>query len=138
MEKNCGNDRADETLMRKPAVPGLARFVNALGYSIRGFRAVWRHEAAFRLELILAVILLPAAFFIAESVYFLLSMIASLFLVIICELFNSAIETIVDRIGHENHILSGQAKDIGSAAVLTSIILALVTWGVVLYARFAS
>lgn len=94
-----------------------------------GLKAAFRHEAAFRQELLLAALLLPLACWLnVDSVQRML-MIAVLFLVLIVELLNSAIEAVVDRVGTEHHELSGRAKDLGSAAVLVSLLLTLYIWG---------
>jgi len=111
---------------------GLKRIWNALFYSIEGFKAAWRHEDAFRQEAMLAVVLIPLAFFLAEAALGRAMLIASVLLVLIVELINSAIEATVDRISLENHQLAKRAKDIGSAAVLIALINVLVVWGLVL------
>ena len=111
---------------------GLKRVWNALFYSLEGFKAAWRHEDAFRQETLLAVVLVPCAFFLADAALERAVMIASLLLVLIVELVNSAIEATVDRISLENHLLAKRAKDIGSAAVLIALINVLVVWGLVL------
>ena len=111
---------------------GLRRLWNALGYSRAGFRAAYKHENAFRQELWLAVILIPLAFWLPASNLGKALMIASVLLVIIVELLNSAIEATVDRISLDNHDLAKRAKDIGSAAVLLSLVNVIVVWGLVL------
>lgn len=118
--------------MAKPGRTGLARVVHAAGYSWKGFKACWRHEAAFRQELLLCLLLVPAAFVVAADLAEAALLIATLGWVLLMELTNSAIEAVVDRIGHEHHDLSGRAKDIGSAAVLLSLLLVAVVWGLVL------
>lgn len=107
---------------------GAFRFVKAAQYSWQGMIAAYKNEEAFRQEVILALILTPVAFFIAESGVELALLIASLLLVIIVELLNSGIEAVVDRIGTEKHELSGRAKDIGSAAVFFSLTNVVVVW----------
>ncbi len=111
---------------------GLKRVWNALFYSLEGFKAAWRHEDAFRQEAMLAVVLIPLAFFLATAPLQRALMIASVLLVLIVELINSAIEATVDRISLENHALAKRAKDIGSAAVLIALINVLVVWGFIL------
>ncbi len=111
---------------------GLKRIWNALFYSIDGFRAAYRHEDAFRQETLLAVLLTPAAFVLANNGVELALMIGSLLLVLIVELINSAIEATVDRISLENHALAKRAKDIGSAAVLLALANVLLVWAAVL------
>lgn len=111
---------------------GLKRVWNALFYSLEGFKAAWKHEDAFRQEAMLAMVLIPLAFFLAAAPLQRALMIASVLLVLIVELINSAIEATVDRISLENHALAKRAKDIGSAAVLIALINVLVVWGLVL------
>lgn len=111
---------------------GLTRILNAFGYSLAGFRAAYKHEDAFRQELHLAVVLIPLALWLPASHIGKALMVGSVLLVIIVELINSAIEATVDRISLENHDLAKRAKDIGSAAVLVSLINVLVVWGFVL------
>jgi len=111
---------------------GLKRVWNALFYSLEGFKAAWRHEDAFRQESMLAFVLIPLAFFLADAPFARALMIASVLLVLVVELINSAIEATVDRISLENHKLAKRAKDIGSAAVLIALINVLVVWGLVL------
>lgn len=108
---------------------GLSRVWYALGYSLKGFKASWQHEAAFRQELVLCLILLPAAFWLGETVLEIVALISVLLLVLIVELLNSALESVVDRIGEEFHELSGRAKDQGSAAVLLALMVAILVWG---------
>jgi diacylglycerol kinase (ATP) len=111
---------------------GLKRVWNAFFYSLEGFGAAWKHEDAFRQESLLAVVLIPLAFLLAAAPLERALMIASVLLVLIVELVNSAIEATVDRISLENHQLAKRAKDIGSAAVLIALINVLVVWGLVL------
>jgi diacylglycerol kinase (ATP) len=111
---------------------GLRRVWNALFYSMDGFRAAWRHEDAFRQEALLALVLIPLALVLGDGNPGRALMIASVLLVLIVELINSAIEATVDRISLENHQLAKRAKDIGSAAVLIALINVLVVWGLVL------
>lgn len=121
--------------MPKPAKTGLARIQDAFGYSLRGLAAAWRCEAAFRQELLLALALLPAAFWVGQTVLERLLLVASLFWVVMAELANSAVEAVVDRTGDEIHELSGRAKDMGSALVLLSLCLLAVIWGTLLWGR---
>jgi diacylglycerol kinase (ATP) len=111
---------------------GLRRLLNAFGYSLAGFRAAYKHEDAFRQEVLLAIILIPLAIWLPGTGIGKALMVASVLLVIIVELLNSAIEATVDRISLENHDLAKRAKDIGSSAVLVSLINVLVVWGLVL------
>ena len=111
---------------------GLKRLVNAFGYSIAGTLAAFKHEDAFRQEVILAAILTPLAIYYGETTIDQALMISSLFLIIIVELLNSSIEATVDRISIKHHKLAKRAKDIGSAAVFFSLINAAVIWFLIL------
>ncbi len=111
---------------------GLTRLWNAFGYSLAGFRAAYKHEDAFRQEFHLAIILIPLALWLPATHIGKALMIASVMLVIMIELLNSAIEAAVDRISLDKHDLAKRAKDIGSAAVLVSLINVVITWGLVL------
>ncbi|MBI1887018.1 MAG: diacylglycerol kinase [Nitrosomonadales bacterium] len=113
---------------------GLQRLWNALGYSLDGFRAAYQHEDAFRQEILLAALLIPLALWLPVSHAGKALMVASVLLVLVVELLNSAIEATVDRISLDNHNLAKRAKDIGSAAVLVSLINVLAVWGLVLTA----
>jgi diacylglycerol kinase (ATP) len=111
---------------------GLRRVWNALFYSVDGLKAAYRHEDAFRQEVLLAALLIPLALFLPASGIGHALMIASVLLVLIVELVNSAIEAAIDRISLERHRLSKRAKDIGSAAVLIALINVIATWSLVL------
>lgn len=124
--------------MPKHKTHGLRRLVAATACSWAGLRAAWRHEAAFRQELLLAVILVPAACWLGTTPVQRLLLLGSWLLVLVVELLNSAIEAVVDRIGPERHPLSGRAKDLASAAVLLSLLLAAATWAAVAIERFAA
>jgi diacylglycerol kinase (ATP) len=113
---------------------GLTRLRNALRYSLAGFRAAYQHEDAFRMELLLAVMTVPLALWLPVSNIGKALMIGSILLVLLVELINSAIEATVDRISLENHDLAKRAKDIGSAAVLLSLINAATIWTLILCA----
>lgn len=112
---------------------GLKRIVSAAGYSAKGLRAAFINEAAFRQEILLFVVLVPVALWLDVDLAEQLLMIGSLLLVLIVELLNSAIEAVVDRIGTDHHELSGRAKDLGSAAVLLTLLLTLYIWGSILW-----
>jgi len=107
---------------------GLSRLIAATGYSWKGLVAAVKHEAAFRQELALVIILLPVAFWIADSVAELLLLVGSLLMVLIVELVNSAIEALADAISLEHHPLLGRAKDLGSAAVFLAVLFAAMVW----------
>lgn len=119
----------------KPTDKGLAHLKNSALYSWRGLCSGWRHEEAFRIELVLAVVLFPATFWLARSFTDWLFLMGSALLVLITELLNSAIEATVDRVGNEYNELSGRAKDLGSAAVMLSAIFVTLVWGGFLLAR---
>ncbi len=112
---------------------GLRRVWNALFYSAAGFGAAYRHEDAFRQEVLLAAFLIPLALFLPASGIGKALMIASILLVLVVELLNSAIEATVDRISLESHQLAKRAKDIGSAAVFVSLVNVIAVWGLVLF-----
>ena len=124
--------------MGKPGATGLTRILNATGYSLKGLQAALRHESAFRQELALCLVLLPAAFWLGQGAVERGLLIGSLLLVLIVELLNSAVEAVVDRFGDERHELSGRAKDMGSAAVFVSLLNVLVIWGLVAWERFGA
>lgn len=112
---------------------GLRRIWNALFYSFEGLKAAYRHEDAFRQEVWLAVVLIPLALFLPASGTGKALMIASVLVVLIVELLNSAVEATVDRVSLEHHHLAKRAKDVGSAAVLFSLINVVVVWLLVLF-----
>ncbi|MBE5253368.1 diacylglycerol kinase [Mixta mediterraneensis] len=114
---------------------GFIRIVKAAGYSWQGLRAAWRHEAAFRQEAIAALIAIVVACWLDVDTITRVLMIGAVVFVIIVEILNSAIESVVDRIGPEHHPLAGRAKDMGSAAVLLSIILAVFVWIALLWSH---
>lgn len=124
--------------MPKASKRGLARLIAAFGFSLAGFKAAWHHEEAFRQEVLLSVLMLPAALWLGETMSQRMLLVGSLLLVLIVELLNSAVEATVDRIGHDLHDLSAQAKDMGSAAVLISLLLAGGCWLAVAWDRFSS
>jgi diacylglycerol kinase (ATP) len=107
---------------------GLRRLMNAFGYSIAGTLAAFKHEDAFRQEVVLAIVLTPVALYFGETAIHQALMIGSLLFIIIVELLNSSIEATVDRISVKHHKLARRAKDIGSAAVFFSLINAAVIW----------
>jgi len=112
---------------------GLRRIWNALFYSFDGLKAAYRHEDAFRQEVWLALILIPLALFLPVSGMGKALMMASVLMVLIVELLNSAVEATVDRVSLDHHRLAKRAKDIGSAAVLFSLINVAVVWLLVLF-----
>jgi diacylglycerol kinase (ATP) len=113
---------------------GLERIWNALLYSLDGFAAAFRHENAFRQEVLLALVLVPIALVLPASGAGKAAMVASVLLVPIVELLNSAIEAVTDRVSLEDHVLAKRAKDMGSAAVMLSLINVPTVWLLVLFA----
>lgn len=122
--------------MAKPGNTGIRRIINATRFSAQGFAQAWKHESAFRQELVLVIIMTPAAIWLGGTVVERALLIGVLLLVLIVELFNSAIEAAIDRHGDEHHELSGRAKDMGSAAVFVSLVIVLLVWGAVAWERF--
>jgi diacylglycerol kinase (ATP) len=135
--QNSGKD-VGEMSLESPhkGKTGLTRLWNALHYSMAGLSAAFRHEDAFRQEVILLAVLTPVALILPVGWIGKALMIASLLLVMIIELINSAIEATVDRISLENHKLAKRAKDIGSAAVLISLVNAAMVWSFTLLATY--
>lgn len=113
---------------------GLKRIWNALLYSLDGFAAAFRHENAFRQEVLLALVLVPIALAVPASGTGKAVMVASVLLVLMVELLNSAIEAVTDRVSLEDHVLAKRAKDMGSAAVMLSLINVPTVWLLVLFA----
>ena len=111
---------------------GLRRLINAFGYSMEGLSAAYKNEDAFRQELRLALVLIPLAAYLGRTGIERAVMIACVFLVVIVELLNSSVEATVDRISLDHHLLAKRAKDIGSAAVLLSLLNLVVVWSLVL------
>ncbi len=116
---------------------GLSRIWHAGTFSLAGLRAGWG-ETAFRQEALAAIILLPAAFWLGQGWVEIALLVASVFWVLVVELLNTAVESAIDRIGPEWHDLSKRAKDIGSAAVLLSLILSIGIWAAAAFHRFAA
>lgn len=120
----------------KPGLSGITRIIAATRNSVRGIRDAWQHESAFRQDIGLSLLLLLLSFWLAQTLVEWLLLILPLFLLLIVEILNSAIENIVDRIGEERHILSGRAKDMASAAVLFCLALIAVVWLSMAWSRF--
>jgi diacylglycerol kinase (ATP) len=116
----------------KPGYKGFKRIVRATKFSWKGLKASFKHEEAFRQELMLLLIGTPFALWLGDTGLEKAVMIGSLMLLLIVEVLNSAIEAVVDRTGDEWHKLSGRAKDMGSAAVFLAIINVIIIWGLVL------
>ena len=115
---------------------GLRHIWNATRYSMDGLHAAFRHEHAFRLEVMLAVVLIPSALLLPAPGYGKALMVASVLLVLVVELLNTGIEAAIDRIGLERHPLSKRAKDMGSAAVFLSLVIAGGIWAAALWRLF--
>lgn len=114
---------------------GLKRVFNALMYSLDGLKAALRYEDAFRQETLLALAMVPLALYLEHGAVARVLMIGSVLLVLVVELLNSAVEAAVDRISFEHHHLIKRAKDMGSAAVLISLLNVIITWAVILLSR---
>lgn len=114
--------------MAKTGATGFTRIINAAGYSWLGLKAAYKHEAAFRQELLLIILLTPVAIYFGKTTADKAILIASLFFILLVEIINSAIEAVVDRHGDEKHELSGRAKDMGSAAVFLAFIIVALVW----------
>ena len=112
---------------------GIPRILNAIRYSLEGFAAAWKNEAAFREELLLAVITIPLAFYLGKTGVDRALMVGAMLFILIVEILNSGLEAIVDKASPEKHELAKRAKDLGSAAVFLSIINAAVIWACVLW-----
>ena len=111
---------------------GFKRLINAFGYSLQGFKSAYKHEDAFRQEVLMAIILLPLAFYLGHSGIERALLAGSVILVLIVELVNSSIEATVDYISIDFHHLAARAKDIGSAAVLLSLSNMALIWGLII------
>ncbi len=120
----------------KPGLSGIARIIAATKNSLHGIRDAWRFESAFRQDSVASALLLLLSFWLAQTVVEWLLLIMPLFLLLIVEILNSAIENVVDRIGEERHILSGRAKDMASSAVMFCLILIAVVWLSITWSRF--
>ena len=115
---------------------GITRILNAVKFSWFGIKATWKSEAAFREEILIGIILFPAAFWLGETLTQVAILIIPLFIVLIVELLNTGIEHAIDRFGEEQHELSGLAKDAGSAAVFLSNMMTLSVWTLIALDRF--
>ena len=111
---------------------GISRLIRSFGYSYQGFRLAWREEAAFRQEVALAAVVIPAGLYLGHSGVERVLLIMPMLLILVVEFLNSAVEAVVDRSGTERHPLAGMAKDMGSAAVLLSFVLLGTVWLLIL------
>jgi diacylglycerol kinase (ATP) len=127
------DSKHDDHAPDPPPSIGFARVVNAWRYSLQGLAGAWRTEGAFRQEVIAAAILIPIACLIPVPILHRALLIASVLMVMVVELLNSAMEAAIDRISLDRHPLSKKAKDTGSAAVLVSIVIAMLVWAGVLF-----
>jgi diacylglycerol kinase (ATP) len=118
--------------MAKKSATGIDRILKAFGWSMTGLRAAFTKEAAFRQEFLTCVVLAPLALYLGKTGLEKALLLGSLMLVLIVELLNSAIEAVVDRISKDHHDLSGQAKDMGSAAVFLSLLNVVIVWLLIL------
>jgi len=116
---------------------GVQRIINAFRYTFAGLKAAWIYEEAFRQEIILLTVVIPLGIWIGASSTQRAILIGFYLCIPLTELLNSSIEAIVDRMGEERHVLSGRAKDLGSAAVFLSICIAVITWSIIAWGRFS-
>ena len=112
---------------------GFTRIIKASEYSWQGIRAAWHHEEAFRQEMWLCIVMLPLGLYLGDNGVEKALLVATVLLLPLVEILNSAIEAVVDRFGDEQHELSGRAKDMGSAAVAIAVLLMSVVWFLVLF-----
>lgn len=121
---------------RKPNGSGASRIIKAFICSIKGFKAAYLYESAFRQELLLCIILLPLSIFLANNIMVWAALVASLLFLLFAEVVNSAIEALADRISVEHSELLGRAKDLGSAAVFIAFMILVTVWGSAIYSKF--
>ena len=119
----------------KPGYTGIKRIRKASQFSMKGLQAAW-DESAFRQECALGVVALPLSWWVAQTLVEFALLVSVYAVVLITELLNTAVEAVVDRVGHEHHDLAGRAKDIASAAVALSLVLLAVVWALVAAHRF--
>ena len=125
-------------LVNKPNGLGVGRILKATKCSIKGFKAAFKEESAFRSEIYLGLCLLPLSVVLAQSLNHWLVLFIPYLLLLIVELLNSSIEALSDRVGIEYHVLSGRAKDMASAAVTLSLVVLALVWGVAVYEKIVS
>ncbi len=135
-DNQAGHGRPSDEASTFKHPRGMSRVVGAARCSLLGLKAGWQHEAAFRQEVLLAVLLLPIGIWVAPSLAYGVLMAVSILLVWCIEMVNSAVEALADAISLEHHPLLGRAKDLGSAAVLFSLLIAAGVWGSAVYLRF--
>nr|WP_086938396.1 diacylglycerol kinase [Thaumasiovibrio occultus] len=117
---------------------GIVRIINATRYSWQGLCSAFRYEAAFRQEVMLALVLIPLALWLEVEAWQRVAMIGVLLLLMVVELLNTAVEAVVDRIGSEHHELAGRAKDTGSAAVMVTMLIVALVWGQAIWGLLCS
>ena len=133
----CGApNTADRTPMTAEGFRGPKQVWKALQWSLKGLHAGWRHEASFRLEVCVAMVVIPLGFWLGHGALEKLALIFPPMLVLSAEMLNSAIEAVVDKVGTEFHELAGRAKDMGSVAVFLLMLLVLLSWGLILLPRW--
>ena len=129
---NGGHPSNDKSMNSDPSPyksrGGPARLLSAIRYSFRGLTAAFRHEAAFRQELLLVIVLIPVAIWLGRSLTEILLLLSPLFLILVVELLNSSIEALADTINLDHHPMIGRAKDLGSAAVFLTIVFTVLIW----------
>ena len=116
----------------------IGHIINAFRYTFDGLKSAWKNELAFRAEAVVAIIMIPLGIWLGRSPVEQALLIASILLILLTELLNSALEAVVDRIGPERHKLSKRAKDMGSAAAFISMVMAAVVWILIALDRFGS
>jgi len=117
---------------------GWRRLLNAFSFSFAGYKAAWQNEEAFRQEAMLAIVMIPLGLVLGRNGIERSLLVGTCFLVLIVELLNSGLESIVDRVSDEHHELSARAKDMGSGAVLLSLTVTVTTWSLILWDRLAT
>ncbi len=120
----------------KPNGTGIGRILNALKCSMLGFKAAYKHESAFRQEIVLCLVLFPFSFVITSSILEWALLMCSLLFLLFAEIINSAIEALADRISSDHNDLIGRAKDLGSAGVLIAVMVVFIMWAAAFYSRF--
>ncbi len=133
---NASQSSLQDSLQYKPNGTGVMRIFKAFNCSMLGFRAAFKHESAFRQELLLCLILLPISFVISTSLAIWVSLICSLLFLLFAEVINSALEALADRISTDHHELLGRAKDLGSSAVFIAMLVVGLVWFNAAYSYF--
>ncbi len=126
----------EEPKINKPHPKGLIRLLDAFTFSMKGYKAAYKYEESFRIEVGFGLILFPLGFWLGDSAMERIALILPLILVLVAELLNSGIEAAIDRISTEHHPLSGRAKDVGSAACFTAQMSVILIWGMIIYEKF--